>query len=1211
MNTYPLFSKLSLFIILCSFRTISFAQNSGIADLIVQQNHQTSFSAATDNNQNYREEVIFTGGSSPSTSSKKLYGAYVIPLVFHIVSQSPSPITDAQIINAVQDLNDAFAHTGVYGSGFGTNTGISFCLARVDPNGGITNGITRTVSSLGNVDQDIEDTRLKNLVSWDTKQYCNIWLVDSVQAETLNTFACGNWSKVHEAGYSTLTGDYREGIVVTGFGTLLAHEMGHYLGLLHTFSIKNCQNTNCNTDGDGVCDTPPQSVPGGSCTAPQNSCSSDTLSGFTTDVPDLNSNFMSYSGACTNEFTPGQAAKMINNLTTVHAGLLAQDKCTPPCGENIVAGFTRDKWSPAIGDNINFTSNSTGGTNYQWSVNGANVGGNSAVYAQTFAAAGKYKVMLKVYNANPGCYATYTDYVIVGCGVTARFNPDQRIIASRTGSSLDSVVFTNHSIGASAYKWLIGNDRGMVEQVVGTSPDLTYIFPYPAHYTIRLIATNGTCSDTTDKFTLTVLDPTPDGYLNFYDIQCYQETKIKVTLSACNNGYGPLTPNIPLSFYDADPTTGHANKLTTVNLGDSIYGKCCGPAHTYILDINRQGYDTLYAVLNDDGTTVPLVMPNPNNTHEETNYINNIVFKQNFQFKVTAVPPTATLEPGDTLQLMAQGTPGSLSSPVWSPAEGLSCTNCTDPIFIAGKKDIIKKISGVNSYGCADSGYSIIKVPPADDFTITIDSIYCFAHDSLLAKFTLCNQFKRGILPATLKVSFYNGDPSVAGARLLAPPFIITVDDSVKCASFTHVFTGVDSAKIFAVVNDSGSVSTPVTFPQDTLMREKNYTNNFAASFYGADTFSLQPADTTVFVGSSFTIGAKLSYTGLSSFNWDNSNGYTLSCYDCPLPTAVIAGNSFVKVKAANQYGCTISAKTNIRVIPPDMTVQILQTACYTNDSLMVKFNICMNNNYDSVISGLPVSFYESKPSDNAVLLGTFFTQQKLPGNCNTYTAVIKSPTTQNIFAVVNDGGKNLTAPDTLFAESDYTNNIADTTIVPFVVTASPADTSITRSTPVQITAQVSGGETSSIKWEPLNYLSCTDCLAPIAQPAYPLQYKITVTNEYACTASATVNIKTSSNGPIDVSIPNVFTPNGDGHNDVFFILTSTHVQMVKSFSIFDRWGKKVFAVNNIPPNDPSFGWNGNYEGRTANDGTYVYVAVIAFVDGHEEVYKGTVTLIR
>ena len=63
---------------------------------------------------------------------------------------------------------------------------------------------------------------------------------------------------------------------------------------------------------------------------------------FHTDVPDQIANFMDYGNiACSNEFTQGQANRMMAVIMTQRSSLL-QDECTPPCIENIIASFTRD-----------------------------------------------------------------------------------------------------------------------------------------------------------------------------------------------------------------------------------------------------------------------------------------------------------------------------------------------------------------------------------------------------------------------------------------------------------------------------------------------------------------------------------------------------------------------------------------------------------------------------------------------------------------------------------------------------------------------------------------------------------------------------------------------------------------------------------------------------------------------------------------------------
>ena len=144
----------------------------------------------------------------------------------------------------------------------GVDTRIQFCLAKKDPDGGNTTGITRTKSFFEDFDVDIEDSRMKNLALWDPSRYVNIWYVTGLKSELMPMFQCGVWTRMHEGGYATMPpgGGPTDGIVVTGFGALLAHEMGHYLGLYHTFEGLNCANNDCATQGDMVCDTPPDAV---------------------------------------------------------------------------------------------------------------------------------------------------------------------------------------------------------------------------------------------------------------------------------------------------------------------------------------------------------------------------------------------------------------------------------------------------------------------------------------------------------------------------------------------------------------------------------------------------------------------------------------------------------------------------------------------------------------------------------------------------------------------------------------------------------------------------------------------------------------------------------------------------------------------------------------------------------------------------------------
>ena len=137
----------------------------------------------------------------------------------------------------------------------------------------------------------------------------------------------------------------------------------------------------------------------------------------------------------------------------------------------------------------------------------------------------------------------------------------------------------------------------------------------------------------------------------------------------------------------------------------------------------------------------------------------------------------------------------------------------------------------------------------------------------------------------------------------------------------------------------------------------------------------------------------------------------------------------------------------------------------------------------------------------------------------------------------------------------------------------------------------------------------------PIATPRQTTTYTVTVyysQNGYTCTTSAQVTIEViySCDSAI-IFIPNTFTPNGDGKNDIFMI-RGMGGTTIKYFRIFDRWGNLLFGTENAQLNDAQFGWNGNdMNGRKLNDGVYVYEYQIECINRELITGQGNVTLVR
>jgi gliding motility-associated-like protein len=148
-----------------------------------------------------------------------------------------------------------------------------------------------------------------------------------------------------------------------------------------------------------------------------------------------------------------------------------------------------------------------------------------------------------------------------------------------------------------------------------------------------------------------------------------------------------------------------------------------------------------------------------------------------------------------------------------------------------------------------------------------------------------------------------------------------------------------------------------------------------------------------------------------------------------------------------------------------------------------------------------------------------------------------------------------------------------------------------------------------SIVWSPATGLSCIDCTNPIAQPTQTTIYDVTAFDASGCSATAQILVRVDRQ--TNIFVPNVFSPNDDGFNDVFYVFGGSDVSMVRSFSIFDRWGNQVFFVENVPHSDPRFGWNGKFRGKKKQADVFVYFGVIELIDGTLIDIEGNVTLIK
>ncbi|HWB26499.1 MAG TPA: gliding motility-associated C-terminal domain-containing protein, partial [Chitinophagaceae bacterium] len=125
----------------------------------------------------------------------------------------------------------------------------------------------------------------------------------------------------------------------------------------------------------------------------------------------------------------------------------------------------------------------------------------------------------------------------------------------------------------------------------------------------------------------------------------------------------------------------------------------------------------------------------------------------------------------------------------------------------------------------------------------------------------------------------------------------------------------------------------------------------------------------------------------------------------------------------------------------------------------------------------------------------------------------------------------------------------------------------------------------------------------PVATGTQDITYKVQETNMFGCSLSDTVHL-TYYKGP-DIYLPNAFTPNGDGVNDVFRPFP-VGIQKLEYFRVYNRWGNLVYQTQTYLA-----GWNGSINGRQAPAGTYIYEARGIDYNNKQVFKKGTVLLIR
>lgn len=381
------------------------------------------------------------------------------------------------------------------------------------------------------------------------------------------------------------------------------------------------------------------------------------------------------------------------------------------------------------------------------------------------------------------------------------------------------------------------------------------------------------------------------------------------------------------------------------------------------------------------------------------------------------------------------------------------------------------------------------------------------------------------------------------------------------------------------------------------------------------------------------------------SWNWSFANGQTSSKQN-PVKIFNVEGTYIVKAIATNEKGCSDTAITNILVHP-------LPNVQAGTDSM-----ICRGQTHTLQPTGAATYEWQNDATLNVigssavatpVINTTYYLKGKSVFGCEAMDSVTVNVVQPSVVelssndslcegssvqltargaakyrwypasglnnsAISNPVASPKTTTSYMVIGSDMMNCFTDTGYIKLSVFPVPQfniiENSITIPAGSAATIKTSNSpDITGWKWYPSKDLNCADCPQPVITAKDDIEYKVQVWNDGGCTSTDKVKITVICNDG-NVFLPNTFSPNNDGMNDVFYP-RGKGITSIKAMKVFNRWGDLVYERNGFAANDVNAGWNGDFKGSRLTPDVYVYVVDVICDNSTIYTLKGNVTLLR
>ncbi|MEP7268017.1 MAG: PKD domain-containing protein [Saprospiraceae bacterium] len=436
----------------------------------------------------------------------------------------------------------------------------------------------------------------------------------------------------------------------------------------------------------------------------------------------------------------------------------------------------------------------------------------------------------------------------------------------------------------------------------------------------------------------------------------------------------------------------------------------------------------------------------------------------------------------------------------------------------------------------------------------------------------------------------------------------------------------------------------PIAIPVTTTQYKVQVVNDLGCERYDSVLISVQPkidfdlgSDRTLCIGDTFSINIP----GMTQARWSGSNG--ISCTNCANPVLKPIGDSKYRVQGVIQ-GCQVMDSIKIKLLSnalfglgndtaicqgsavklaanfsptiwsPTVSLNdptlnnpiatpvrsITYIAKYTEDlcnlidsiriHVLAKtdimgrdWTVCPKDELELEAEGVASKYEWSGPN--------ILTETNKPS----ITILTKNSAQYRLIA-----SNQTCAPDTAFF------NI---TAIDFINLKDTIHYTVIPGLPFQLNRGLNNLKKYKFEWSPPNNLTCSDCASPIFQGEIDQEYSFKIIDPVTgCELNQLVQLTMSTScDPKDYfAVPNVFTPNHDGINDILFIIPKSSDQ-IKSYRIYDRTGILVFQTFDI-----NIGWDGTFKNKPAPQGVYIYIVeAICPANAKPILLKGDVTLLR